>query len=89
MWIATGMRGKAVCRSDEATTLAVGVSHPASCRFLTGRYKFDQWVNQLLGDSKSTALRNASLSVLAERRENHESTHPLFWGGFILVGDPN
>jgi len=45
--------------------------------------------NWLSGQSKSTALRNASLSVLTERREKHESTHPLFWGGFILVGDPN
>jgi len=45
--------------------------------------------NWLSGESKAAALRNASLSVLKERRENHESTHPLFWGGFILVGDPN
>jgi CHAT domain-containing protein len=45
--------------------------------------------NWLSGDSKSTALRNASLSILNERRENKESTHPLYWGGFILVGDPN
>jgi CHAT domain-containing protein len=33
--------------------------------------------NWLSGDSKSSALRNASLSILRERRENHESTHPL------------
>jgi len=45
--------------------------------------------NWLSGESKSSALRNASLSILQDRRKNHESTHPLFWGGFILVSDPN
>jgi CHAT domain-containing protein len=45
--------------------------------------------NWLSGQSKSSALRNASLSILNERRDNGSSTHPLFWGGFILVGDPD
>jgi len=44
--------------------------------------------NWLSGESKSSALRDASLSILNERRNAHQSTHPLFWGGFILVGDP-
>jgi CHAT domain-containing protein len=44
--------------------------------------------NWLSGQSKSSALRNASLGILNERRANGQSTHPLFWGGFILVGDP-
>ena len=47
---------------------------------------YDNWLS---GDSKSVALRNASLSMLAERRENGQSTHPLFWGGFIFAGNPN
>lgn len=45
--------------------------------------------NWLSGQSKSSALRNASLSILNERRSTSECTHPLFWGGFILVGDPD
>jgi CHAT domain-containing protein/tetratricopeptide (TPR) repeat protein len=45
--------------------------------------------NWLSGQSKSAALRNASLSILNERRERGASDHPLFWGGFVLVGDPN
>ena len=44
--------------------------------------------NWLSGQSKSAALRSASLSILDEHRANGQSTHPLFWGGFILVGDP-
>jgi len=45
--------------------------------------------NWLSGQSKSSAMRNASLSILNERRATDRSTHPLFWGGFILVGDPD
>jgi CHAT domain-containing protein len=45
--------------------------------------------NWLSGQSKSEALRNASLSILNERRKKGASSHPLFWGGFVLVGDPD
>jgi CHAT domain-containing protein len=45
--------------------------------------------NWLSGEFKSYALRNASLSILQERRKTTGAAHPLFWGGFILVGDPN
>jgi CHAT domain-containing protein len=45
--------------------------------------------NWLSGDSKSTALRDASLAVINERRQSSGTAHPLFWGGFILVGDPD
>lgn len=45
--------------------------------------------NWLSGQSKAAALRNASLSILRERREKYGSAHPLFWGGFILSGDPD
>jgi CHAT domain-containing protein len=43
----------------------------------------------LSGSSKSAALRKAALGVLQERREKYGFAHPLYWGGFILVGDPN
>jgi CHAT domain-containing protein len=45
--------------------------------------------NWLSGEFKSYALRNASLSILQERRKTGGAAPPLFWGGFILVGDPN
>ncbi len=45
--------------------------------------------NWLAGQTKTAALRNASLSILNERRSASQSTHPLFWGGFILTGDPD
>jgi len=47
------------------------------------------YTNWLSGKSKSTALHDASLSILKERRERHRDFHPIFWGGFILLGDPN
>jgi CHAT domain-containing protein len=41
------------------------------------------------GQSKATALRSAALDVMRGRREAAGAAHPLYWGGFILVGDPN
>ncbi|UCC81062.1 MAG: CHAT domain-containing protein [Candidatus Zixiibacteriota bacterium] len=46
------------------------------------------YANWLSGKSKSTALRDASLSILSERRKREGEAHPIFWGGFVLVGDP-
>jgi CHAT domain-containing protein len=45
--------------------------------------------NWLSGGSKSGALRNASLELLSRRRAESGTAHPLFWGGFVLVGDPD
>ena len=45
--------------------------------------------NWLSGQPKAAALRSTQLSMIRERREAHGAAHPLFWGGFILVGDPN
>jgi CHAT domain-containing protein len=45
--------------------------------------------NWLSGQTKSSALRNTSLSIIKELREEKGFAHPLFWGGFILAGDPN
>ena len=44
--------------------------------------------NWLSGDSKSGALRKSALKILSDRRESIDSAHPLFWGGFVLAGDP-
>jgi CHAT domain-containing protein/tetratricopeptide (TPR) repeat protein len=46
--------------------------------------------NWLTGhQSKKEALREAALKILNDRRARNESTHPLFWGGFVTAGDPN
>ena len=47
---------------------------------------YDNWLS---GQSKVSALRQAALSIIEERRAKGGAAHPLFWGGFILVGDPN
>jgi CHAT domain-containing protein len=48
------------------------------------------YANWISGSSMPAALRQASLELLAERRETNDGVaHPLFWGGFIIVGDPN
>ena len=40
------------------------------------------------GKPKLTALREASLSAMQATKNKTGSTHPFYWGGFILVGDP-
>lgn len=37
--------------------------------------------------STADAVRDASLSVIRQRRAKHLSTHPFYWGGFIAAGD--
>ncbi len=46
-------------------------------------YQF--WIS---GDTKANALRKASLEMLNNGRRNNANRHPLFWGGFILIGNP-
>ncbi len=51
--------------------------------FMRGFY--EHWLS---GESRSDALRNTALTILSERRAEKGCAHPLFWGGFVLVGDP-
>ena len=37
--------------------------------------------------STADAVRNASLTVLRQRRAEGLSTHPFFWAGFVAAGD--
>ena len=40
------------------------------------------------GKSKLNAIHDASLSIMESTRKKHQSTHPFYWSGFILIGDP-
>jgi len=37
---------------------------------------------------KSQALREASLSLMRERRKQNGAAHPYYWGAFVCVGEP-
>jgi CHAT domain-containing protein len=41
------------------------------------------------GMSKQDALRESSLDILEDCRVKRGTGHPIFWGGFILIGNPN
>ena len=41
----------------------------------------------LSGQEKHAALRDTQLAMIAKLRERHGAAHPLFWAGFVLVGD--
>jgi len=55
-----------------------------TCDLMDGFYK-----NWLTGQTKKEALRQSTLRVLKACRAKYGSGHPLFWGGFVTVGDPN
>jgi CHAT domain-containing protein len=40
-----------------------------------------------LVDEMADALREASLTVLRERRAKNQSTLPFYWAAFVAVGD--
>jgi len=40
-----------------------------------------------MGWDKPSALRQAKLDFLAE--SDPLTSHPFFWGGFVLIGDPS
>jgi len=53
----------------------------------------EQWMSSLyrkrFADRMDTAqaVRQASLEILARRRERGLSTHPFYWAGFVAVGE--
>jgi len=47
---------------------------------------YTNWVGH--GESKATALRQASLQMLNAARKKYGSGHPVLWSGFILAGNP-
>jgi CHAT domain-containing protein len=52
-----------------------------------------QWMRELYQArlerrlSTAEAVREASLTVLRDRRAAHQSTHPFYWGAFVAAGD--
>jgi len=52
-----------------------------------------QWMKALYearllkGLSTAEAVREASLQMLRQHRQNHESTHPFYWAAFVAAGD--
>ncbi len=52
-----------------------------SAKIMQGFYK--RW---LTGESKIDALRNTSLELLDNARQQYGNSHPIHWSGFILSG---
>jgi CHAT domain-containing protein len=40
------------------------------------------------GEGKARALQNAGLALMKARQEKYGAAHPLFWGAFVCVGNP-
>ena len=41
------------------------------------------------GRGKLTALHEAQLALIRQRRQSGGAAHPFFWASFVLVGDPD
>jgi len=54
-----------------------------TCELMKHFYRY--WLE---GCTKKEALRRSALKVLNNHRGKH-AAHPYFWGGFVLLGDPN
>jgi CHAT domain-containing protein len=54
-----------------------------TARWMTALYR-SKWTSHR---TTAAAVRDANRALLAERRANGESTHPLYWSGFIATGD--
>jgi len=49
----------------------------------------DFYASLKAGKSKATALHEAELKMIRERRSKGGAAHPFFWASFVLVGKPN
>jgi len=58
------------------------VEEDATRRWMRSLYR-----GRLEGQSTMDAVSHADREVLAARRQSGESTHPVYWGGFVAVGD--
>jgi CHAT domain-containing protein/tetratricopeptide (TPR) repeat protein len=54
-------------------------------RLLMAKF-YGYWASGL---TKAAALRQAQLDLLQERRRSVGAAHPLYWGGFVLIGNPH
>lgn len=55
----------------------------------TGELMDDFYKNWSTGRTKKQALRQSALKVLNACKAKYGAAHPLFWGAFVMVGDPN
>jgi CHAT domain-containing protein/tetratricopeptide (TPR) repeat protein len=55
----------------------------------TGELMSGFYQNWLSGQTKQEALRQSTLNLLNACRSKYGVAHPLLWGGFVMVGDPN
>jgi len=47
---------------------------------------YELWLG---GMSRAEALRASALEILRKSRQEKTHGHPLFWGGFVLIGNPH
>jgi CHAT domain-containing protein len=45
--------------------------------------------NWSTGQTKKESLRKSILDILNSCRSQNQTTHPLLWGGFVMVGNPD
>lgn len=79
-----GLRRALRFAGARATVMSMFVIPDRSTVTLMDRF-YTGWLS---GESKVSALNEAARSIIHERRVETGAAHPLYWGGFVLVGDP-
>jgi len=54
----------------------------------TRQLMVDFYKRMQAGEGKAKSLQNARLALMKSRREKYGAAHPLFWGAFVCVGNP-
>ena len=79
----TGMRRAfRVAGVQEQVMSLWDVDDQAAARWMIALH--EQWA---AGATTAAAVHAASLAQLKARRAAHQSTHPIYWGAFVAVGE--
>jgi CHAT domain-containing protein len=80
-----GLRRALQCAGAETIVMSLWEVPDKETAELMGLF-YGYWLS---GKSKKQALRRAVLAVLNSCRTRYDVAHPLFWGGFVLSGNPD
>ncbi|MGB1243623.1 MAG: CHAT domain-containing protein, partial [Chitinophagales bacterium] len=47
------------------------------------------YTNLKEGQTKSSALQNAKISYINDKKRKNENAHPFYWAAFVQIGNPN
>jgi CHAT domain-containing protein len=80
-----GLRRAFVHAGADTVVMSLAKVPDAETRELIVEF-YRRWLG---GSGKAQALHDACLAIREKRRREHGAAHPIYWGAFIAVGDPD